>query len=248
MGKKEMIDIDTMDISLNPIAEKIRTMTGKTNSLVFPEDFIESTNLSSMVPQSELDSYLAAMVNRTITTLDNDKITRIPGSNFQSGNTNLVTVNLPNVTSIPGSCFTGCKNITTLKLPKVKTLNGGAFAQLYKITQLYLPSLTTISGWGWNFQSLQKCTKIYFPKLTGSIQSNDFNGCSVLKTLILGHSAVCPLLETTAFNNTPIKSGTGYVYVPKNLVDAYKTAENWSTFANQIRAIEDYPEVLEGWE
>jgi hypothetical protein len=36
--------------------------------------------------------------------------------------------------------------------------------------------------------------------------------------------------------------------VPKSLVDAYKTAENWSTFANQIRAIEDYPEVLEGWE
>jgi hypothetical protein len=78
--------------------------------------------------------------------------------------------------------------------------------------------------------------------------SNDFNGCSVLDTLILGHSAVCPLAATTAFNNTPIAKGTGYVYVPKDLVDAYKTAENWSTFANQIRAIEDYPEVLEGWE
>jgi hypothetical protein len=49
MGKKEIIDIDTMNISLDAIAAKIRTMTGKTDSLVFPGDFIESTNLSSMV-------------------------------------------------------------------------------------------------------------------------------------------------------------------------------------------------------
>ncbi len=248
MGKKEMVDIDTMNTSLDAIAVKIRTMTGKTDSLVFPGDFIESTNLSSMVSQSELDSYLAAMANKTIAVLDNDKITRIPGGSFQRGNTNLVTVNLPNVTSITESCFSSCNNITTLNLPKVTTIGGGSFALLSKITQLYLPSLTTNNGWGWTFQGLKKCTRIYFPKLVGSIQSNDFNNCSVLNTLILGHSAVCPLAETSAFNGTPIKNGTGYVYVPKNLIEAYKTAENWSTFANQIRAIEDYPSILEGWE
>jgi N-acyl-D-aspartate/D-glutamate deacylase len=32
----------------------------------------------------------------------------------------------------------------------------------------------------------------------------------------------------------------GYVYVPRALVNAYKTATNWSTYANYIRAIEDY--------
>lgn len=40
---------------------------------------------------------------------------------------------------------------------------------------------------------------------------------------------------------TPIRQGTGYIYVPFTLVEAYKAADNWSTFANQIRAIEDYP-------
>ena len=92
------------------------------------------------------------------------------------------------------------------------------------------------------------CTRVYFPKLAGSILTHDFNSCTALNALILGHSAVCPLKATTAFNNTPIAKGTGYIYVPRSLVDSYKTAENWSTFANQIRAIEDYPEVLEGWE
>jgi hypothetical protein len=86
------------------------------------------------VSQQELDEYLAAMANKTIAILDNNKITRIPGSNFQKGNKNLITVNLPNVTSITSECFSGCNNITTLKLPKVTTISGGSFASLYKIT------------------------------------------------------------------------------------------------------------------
>jgi hypothetical protein len=35
----------------------------------------------------------------------------------------------------------------------------------------------------------------------------------------------------------------GYIYVPKALIEDYKVATNWSTFADQFRAIEDYPEM-----
>lgn len=42
---------------------------------------------------------------------------------------------------------------------------------------------------------------------------------------------------------TAIASATGYIYVPQSLVDQYKAATNWATYANQIRAIEDYPEI-----
>lgn len=45
---------------------------------------------------------------------------------------------------------------------------------------------------------------------------------------------------------TPMKSGTGYIYVPAALVDSYKAATNWSTYADQIRAIEDYPDITGG--
>jgi hypothetical protein len=43
-----------------------------------------------------------------------------------------------------------------------------------------------------------------------------------------------------------IEDGTGYIYVPSALVETYKTASNWVTYAAQIRAIEDYPEITEG--
>jgi hypothetical protein len=54
------------------------------------------------------------------------------------------------------------------------------------------------------------------------------------------------LASPNAFNNTPIKSGTGYIYVPATLIDSYKSATNWSTYAAQFRAIEDYPEICGG--
>lgn len=79
-----------------------------------------------------------------------------------------------------------------------------------------------------------------------TIGSYAFNGCSALATLILRSDTVCTLTATNAFASTPIASGTGYVYVPAALVDEYKAATNWSTYADQIRAIEDYPEITGG--
>jgi hypothetical protein len=45
---------------------------------------------------------------------------------------------------------------------------------------------------------------------------------------------------------TKIANGEGYIYVPASMVDSYKSASNWSTYAAQIRAIEDYPEITGG--
>lgn len=47
-----------------------------------------------------------------------------------------------------------------------------------------------------------------------------------------------PSIQTTTFNNSnEIIGGTGYIYVPDESVDAYKTATNWSTYAAQIKPI-----------
>lgn len=78
------------------------------------------------------------------------------------------------------------------------------------------------------------------------IDSEAFNKCSALATFILRGNQLCALANANALNNTPIKSGTGYIYVPRAMVDSYKAASNWSTYANQFRAIEDYPEITGG--
>lgn len=80
-----------------------------------------------------------------------------------------------------------------------------------------------------------------------SIEDYAFQACSSLTTVILRNTAKVATLSTaSSFNDTPIKSGTGYIYVPAALIDSYKTATNWSTYANQFRAIEDYPDICGG--
>lgn len=67
--------------------------------------------------------------------------------------------------------------------------------------------------------------------------------CSKFETLIIRTETVPTITTTNLFAGTKIESGTRYIYVPRSLVDSYKAASGWSTYAEQIRAIEDYPDI-----
>lgn len=96
-----------------------------------------------------------------------------------------------------------------------------------------------------SFYSCSNLAKIDFDVLE-EMKSADFYYCSVLTAVIIRSSAVCTMSDSNAFKMTPIASGTGYIYVPAALVDSYKAATNWSVYADQIRAIEDYPDICGG--
>lgn len=48
---------------------------------------------------------------------------------------------------------------------------------------------------------------------------------------------------TVNANYNPNGLKDGFIYVPRKFVESYKVATNWSAFASQFRAIEDYPEI-----
>ena len=96
-----------------------------------------------------------------------------------------------------------------------------------------------------SFYNCTKLEKIDFDVLE-EMKDADFYQCSALTTVIIRTPAVCTMSDSNAFAQTPIKSGTGYIYVPSALVDSYKSATNWSVYAEQIRAIEDYPDICGG--
>lgn len=96
-----------------------------------------------------------------------------------------------------------------------------------------------------SFAGCSNLAKIDFDVLE-EMQGADFYRCSTLTTVIIRSPAVCTMSDSDAFKSTPIESGTGYVYVPAALVDSYKAATNWSVYADQIRAIEDYPDICGG--
>ena len=119
------------------------------------------------------------------------------------------------VTNVGPFAFYACNKFTTVDLPNVTSIGEDAFAYCSILTTVDLPNVT-------------------------SIGSYSFNNCLKLTKLILRKNTVCTLSNITALTNTPIASGTGYIYVPSALIDEYKAATNWVTYAAQFRALEDY--------
>lgn len=164
---------------------------------------------------------MSQFLMNTMTTLDNSLATSLRTRVCQYATT-LVTVNLPNVTTMNTYVFYGCTALETVKLPKATSIPSQAF---------------------------YNCTKLKHADCgqSGSIAAQAFNACTSLTELILRKTdSICTLSNVNGVNNTAIGKGTGYVYVPAALIEDYKTATNWSTFADQFRAIEDYPEICGG--
>ena len=84
------------------------------------------------------------------------------------------------------------------------------------------------------FMGCQELTSISFPVAT-SIGEMAFQGCSALTTLYIGTEldTVCTLSNTNAFTGCDNLTN---IYVPEALVNSYKTASNWSSFTDKIKA------------
>ena len=128
--------------------------------------------------------------------------------------------------------------LTTVSLPVATSISSYAFYSCSALTSVDFPAATILDIYAFRYCSA--LTSMDFPAAT-SIGSNAFNGCTALTSLTLSKNRVAKLSDTNALQNTPIASGTGYIYVPDDLVGQYKAATNWATYANQILPISQKP-------
>lgn len=126
----------------------------------------------------------------------------------------LKDINLPNL-STPGTyIFRDCTSLETLILPKVATMTYGICMGAKNLVRVDTSSITRINNAA-------------------------FSSCAALSVLILRNNKVSILESVKSFEGTPIASGTGFVYVPDNLVEQYKAAANWITYASQIKPLSE---------
>lgn len=114
------------------------------------------------------------------------------------------------VTSIGMSCFNGCGRLKTINIPiGITSLPIRCFS--------YCGSLTSIN----------------ISKNVISIGNYCFDGCSSLQTVTC-NAVTPPTLGGNAFSDC---TALTTIYVPASSVDAYKSATNWSSYADKIQAI-----------
>ena len=221
------------DTTLTGIADAIREKTGGTDPVAVSD---MAAQIEGIQAGGGGDDVLDALIDRSITEISSSSATSIGSYAFYSCSS-LTTVDFPVATSIGTSAFQYCRSLTTANFPVATSLETSAFQNCSSLTTVDFPVATSIGTSA--FQNCSSLTTANFPVAT-SIRTSAFQYCRSLKSLLLRNNKVCTLSNTNTFNSTPISSGTGYIYVPSELIEQYKTANNWSTYASRFRALEDY--------
>lgn len=196
------------------------------------------------------DAVIDGVINRTIIEFKDDVITKIGDYAFAQCKA-LTEVDVPNVTSLGNTAFSECDALRNVKLPSLTTIDTRSATSQFKLCpsleSIDMPKLTTVSygmlnGSSGVLPAYDRPNKLKVLDLRSCTYIDQFAfqlSCR-LTAVILRANQVVTLVNTNALKDTPITNSNGYIYVPSALVDSYKAATNWSTYADKIRAIEDY--------
>ena len=143
---------------------------------------------------------------------------------------NLTSVSLPSaLTEIGDQAFSGCSSLTSITIPKgVTSIGYEAFRDCSSLASVTIPEGVTKIGSS-AFRDCSSLTSISIPESVTSISYDAFYGCSGLTSMRVEATTPPRLSATNA-----ISTATTQIQVPMASVEAYKTATNWSNFADII--------------
>lgn len=148
-----------------------------------------------------------------------DRETLNTGSCSYENSTHLKKLNVGKNYNLGQMTFKGCTNLEIVKMKSCAT------------REMF-----------WNCSRLKYCT-VY--KECASVNDWTFDTCNALVAVIFPDNELLPLTNVNAFSVSSCRvGGSGRIYVPSALLNDYKSATNWSTFAANILAIEDNMDVV----
>ena len=150
------------------------------------------------------------------------------------GDTKLQWITLSKVSSIGSYAFWGCSSLVQVALNKCKFVEDYAFTDCHKMSSIGSTPLIEYIG-NKAFMECSALTSINIP-MCSFIGDNAFASCYSLKTITVGTNLLktCYLGGSSVFYNC---SALTSIYVPASLVNAYKSATNWSSLSNKIIGI-----------
>lgn len=215
------------------------------------------TSLTSIdIPNSVTSIGIGAFANcngLTSVTIQSG-ITSISNQVFQFCNS-LTRITIPNsVTSIGNNAFQGCSGLTSMVIPDTVTSVGNAlFIDCGNLTACTIGSGITNALSNDTFKS---CNKLSHVEINVNLPERFLQVATNLTEVVVGSNVTSigrynfygrakltsvTILATTppalAANNEFYNTNNCPIYVPAASVDAYKSATNWSNYADRIQAI-----------
>lgn len=144
---------------------------------------------------------------------------------------NMTDIAIPNsVTSIESGAFHSCQNITSIKLPNdITIIQESTFSNCYNLSEINIPeNVTEIKKSAFN--GCNTLTEITIPQKVNTIGENAFLGCDNLRKIYCKPTTP-PSIERYTFDHD---IDNRKIYVPSNAVNAYKTANVWAIFDDEI--------------
>ena len=145
----------------------------------------------------------------------------------------LASITLPNnVTSIGTSAFYNCSSLASITMPNnVTSIGESAFYKCFSLASITILNGVTSIGQE-AFDSCYSLSSITIPNSITSIGGYAFDSCySVAFYDFTACTAVPTLEQSSAFANL---APDCQIRVPAALVDAWKVATNWSSYADYI--------------
>ena len=135
------------------------------------------------------------------------------------------------VTSIGNNAFYYCHSLTSATIPNsVTSIGDSAFTNCRSLTNITIPSSVTSITIG-VFRYCHSLTNITIPNSVTSIGNYAFSSCYSLKKVLIEGDTVKTLDNSNAFSGIPKST---LFFVKDELVESYKVATNWVTYADQI--------------
>ena len=209
-----MARIDTLTNFLTDVAAAIKAKKGDDTAIPAANFDTEIANLPSGGGEGSGDNTtLISLIERTATSFEIPEGTTSIGNSAFRGYTALTSITIPNsVTSIGGWAFYDCTGLISITIPDcVTSIGDSAFERCSGLESITIPDSVTSIGY------------------------NAFYGCTNLTEIDFStHNAVPTLANISVFYNT---SSSLIIKVPSALLDEWKAATNWATYADKIMGV-----------
>lgn len=160
------------------------------------------------------------------------------------------SVQLINVTEIGGNAFYQCTSLTSITIPNsVTSIAAGAFDGCTSLTSIDIPDSVPSIGMS-VFRDCVNLTDVTIGKGVTSITGRSFYNCTNLINVYCKPIIPPQTLELVSSSNRvwqafDCNAPGRKIYVPIEAVDAYKSADGWKDYADQIVGVVFEDEALE---